>query len=304
MKKLMIALSLLLGPVSGAEAGAALSQGFVETAPNVRIHYLVAGPDDADHILLLIPGWRQSSSIWTKQFDYFAARNYQIIAIDSRSQGGSSIVQSGNAPEDRAGDIQQVMSKLHLTNVTLVGWSQGVQDVAAYVGRFGTAAVDALVLVDSPLSYGPETATEAPEFTKVVLKRLAMYSREPAAYSKGLLHAQITAPTTADTYRHLAAESMKTPSDIGISMLVQDLFTVDRRPILKKFDKPTLIIASSKSTLLDAQRRMAAAIDDGRIAVIANASHAVFFDQPGQFNQILDEFVSYDCHGVAKKCFL
>jgi pimeloyl-ACP methyl ester carboxylesterase len=75
-------------------------------------------------------------------------------------------------------------------------------------------------------------------------------------------------------------------------MLTQDLFTTDRRLALKKFDKPTLVVASSKSPLLDAQRRMASALTEGQFIAIDHAAHAVFFDQPDKFNHRLATFVT------------
>ncbi|MFK2874545.1 alpha/beta fold hydrolase [Dyella lipolytica] len=258
----------------------------------MRIHYLQSGRADAPHTLLLIPGWRISASIWSKQLSYFSEHQYHVIAIDSRSQGSSDVVQTGNAPENRAADIQQVISELHLTHVILIGWSQGAQDVAAYVNRFGTSAVEGLALIDSPVSAGPNDVTENPEFVKIILQGIASYAKDPRGYSDRMMHAIISTPTARETYAQLDDASLKTPTDIGISMLVQDLFTTDRRPTLKKFDKPTLVVASGKSPLLDAQRRMAVALPEGQFVAVDNAAHAVFFDQPDEFNHRLAAFVA------------
>lgn len=119
-------------------ARAAQQEGFTQGAGKVRIHYLQSGPAHARHTLLLIPGWRISASIWSRQLERFASHGDRVVAIDSRSQGQSSMVPAGNAPEDRAADIQRVIASLHLTHVVLMGWSQGAQDVAAYVNQFGT----------------------------------------------------------------------------------------------------------------------------------------------------------------------
>jgi non-heme chloroperoxidase len=153
-KLLSLAALALLTTLAHARASGKISEGFSAGADQVRIHYWYAGAQEAKHTLLLIPGWRISASIWLKQLDYFSDRGYRVIAIDSRSQGGSSIARSGNAPEDRAADIDRVIAGLHLKHVGLVGWSQGAQDVVAYVDRFGTGAVACLALIDSPVSAG------------------------------------------------------------------------------------------------------------------------------------------------------
>lgn len=289
----VLLLSLLLPPLAaaGATAPTRVTQGFTPGADGVRIHFLQAGPADAARSLLLVPGWQTSASIWSAQLDYFSAQGYRVIAMDPRSQGGSTVVQSGNAPEDRARDIQAVIAGLKLTHLTLVGWSQGVQDVAAYVGQYGTGALDALALVDSSVSAGPESVKDNPAFVQAILRYMAMYSRDPRAYSDGFMHAIISAPAPATTFAQLEDEFMKTPSDIGISMQMQDMFTVDRRSALKNFDKPTLVIASSQSEELDAQKQMAAALPQGRFVAVEHAAHAVFFDQPAQFDKLLEGFI-------------
>ena len=264
--------------------------GFTQGADRVRIHYLESGRSDASRTLLFIPGWRVSVTIWSQQLDYFAAHGFRVVAIDSRSQGESSIAAGGNAPENRAGDIQQVIASLHLRHVILVGWSQGAQDVAAYVDRFGTGSVDGLALIDSPVSAGPGDMAANPGFMKAIATGLATYAKNPRAYSDGMMRAIMHAPPATTSFASLDNEAMKTPVDTGISMLVQDLFTTDRRPYLKHFDKPTLVIASGESPLLDAQRQMARALPHATFAVIEHAAHAVFVDQPAVFERKLEAF--------------
>jgi non-heme chloroperoxidase len=288
----LFVLLLLLSPPPVLAA-----EGRIATAPGIEIHYREAGPADAAHQMLLIPGWRLSSSFWSGQIAYFSAQGYRVVAIDSRSQGGSTVVQQGNAPEDRASDIDAVIRGLKLKHLILIGWSQGAQDVAAYVGRFGTAALSGVVLVDSPVSAGPEDVTLNPGFIKVIAAGMGAYARDPAGYTDGMMHAIISTPTPAQTFAGLDAAAALTPVDTGISMLVQDLLAVDRRPDLKKFDKPTLVIASGQSPLLDNQRDMAKALPHGQFVVVDHAAHAVFFDQPQRFEGLLEGFVAKLDHG-------
>jgi non-heme chloroperoxidase len=289
MKLNAVALLFLSASVA-MPAGAAARNDFTAGGEGVRIHYLEAGAASAPHTLLLVPGWRVSAIIWSRQLDYFSTHGYRVVAIDSRSQGASSMRASHNAPEDRAADIQQVIANLRLAHVVLVGWSQGSQDVAAYVQRFGTSAVDRFVLVDSPVSGGPADFTDKPELIKAVVQGMAIYARDPRAFADGMMHRIISTPTSPQTYARLTQAFLLTPTDTGISMQVQDFFTTDRRPILAAFDKPVLVVASADSPLLGAQKSMAASVPHGKFISIEHAAHAVFFDQPDEFNRRLDEF--------------
>ena len=291
MKTWCLVLLVLLVPLCAVPTahGAPVS-GFTQGADGVRIHYLESGRSDASRTLLFIPGWRVSVTVWSQQLDHFAAHGFRSVAIDSRSQGESGIAAGGNAPENRAGDIHQVIANLHLRHVILVGWSQGAQDVAAYVDRFGTDSVDGLVMIDSPVSAGPNDIAANPGFMKAIAAGLASYAKSPRAYSDGMMRAIMHAPPAQISFASLDDESMKTPVDTGISMLVQDLFTTDRRPYLKHFDKPTLVLASGESPLLDAQRQMARALPHATFDAIEHAAHAVFVDQPAVFQRKLQAF--------------
>ncbi|WP_267226712.1 alpha/beta fold hydrolase [Dyella silvae] len=273
------------------------SEAFTEGADGVRIHYIEAGPANASRNVLFIPGWRVSAKVWTQQIDYFAAKGFHVIAMDPRSQGESTISASGNTPENRAQDVDRVISNLKLTHLTLVGWSQGAQDVAAYVAQFGTVSVDKIVLVDSPVSAGPADVTETSGMVKQVLQGLGQYARTPDAYSKGLIQAIMKAPPAPLTFDTLTTESLKTPVDTGISMLVSDILTTDRRPSLKKFDKPTLVIASGESLLLDAQKAMVQALPNAQFIAVDHARHAVFVDAPDDFNRALMRFIESPASG-------
>lgn len=292
MKKLLPAVLLCLGSVPALPARAAIAQRVVSGADGVRIHLLEAGPTRAARTLLLVPGWRVSAVIWRAQLEYFSRRGDRVIAMDSRSQGGSSVVYSHNDPESRARDIEKVITDLHLTGVILVGWSQGVQDVTAYVGQFGTTGISKLVLVDSTVSGGPQDVPDHPQFVKIVLTNMGRYSHDPAAYSRGMMHAIISAPAPPPVIADLVAQSLRTPPAVGIAMLTQDLFTRDRRPYLRKFDRPTLVIVSDRNPLMTEEKQMARRLPQGRLVVIAHAAHAVFFDQPAAFNRALASFIA------------
>lgn len=292
MRKLLPAMLLCLGSLAGLPAQAAMTESVVPGADGVRIHLLEDGPAAATRALLLIPGWLTSATIWRAQIQYFAARGDRVIAIDSRSQGGSSVVYSHNDPESRARDIRQVVTQLHLNDLVLVGWSQGVQDVAAYVDRFGTAGISKLVLVDATVSAGPADVSAHPQFVKIVLQHMALYSDDPSAYSRGFMQHIISAPTARPVMAALVDGFMKTPPAVGIAMQLEDLFTVDRRPYLKKFDRPTLVVVSDRNPFMTEEKQMADGLSNGRFVVIAHAAHAVFFDQPAAFDHALENFIS------------
>lgn len=274
------------------DAGAAPTpaERFIETAPQVRLRVIDTGPVGDAPTLVLVPGWGMSADIWREQIDTFRKQR-RVVSFDPRSQGDSSKMLEGNTPEMRARDLHALLAALGLKRIVLVGWSQGVQDVAAYVEQFGTASLAGVVLVDAPVSAGAQSVQAQPEAVAQELERMAIYGAHPEAYARGMLQAIIRRPLPKQDFDRLVADLLKTPTSIGQSMLLADLFGVDRTPALVKLDKPTLVIAAASSPEFDAQKAMAAKLPRGRFETIENAGHAVFVDQPQRFDALLGRFL-------------
>jgi microsomal epoxide hydrolase len=285
---LLLAACALL--VSGWCQAAAFSDGFVTMNDGARIHYVEGGKGHGA-TLLFIPGWTMDASVWHVQMATFAP-NHRVLTIDPRSQGESSKTPDGNTPEQRARDLASLMEQLKLEHVVLIGWSQGVQDVAAYVSQSGTARLDGIVLVDASVSSGPDFPNVQPQAAKTILGNMAIYAAQPRAYLQGMIQAIFRKPLGANEMKRMVDGSLRTPTSTGIAMLTLDLFAVDRRPVLAKFDKPTLIIASATSFELADQQAEVKRMPDARAIVIQNAGHAVFHDQPEKFERALREFLA------------
>jgi non-heme chloroperoxidase len=74
-------------------------------------------------------------------------------------------------------------------------------------------------------------------------------------------------------------------------MLIMDIFAVDRRPALAKINRPTLVIASTESPLLESQKKMAQAIVGAQLILVKGAGHALFVDDPRAFDEALERLL-------------
>ncbi|WP_158628917.1 alpha/beta fold hydrolase [Dyella choica] len=289
LQGLVASVLVALAPVIHADQAAAIGNGYFSTDDGARIHYLQAGQDRAAPALVLIPGWTLTASLWREQLQRFSAHR-RVIAVDSRSQGESSVMPTGNTPERRARDLHELLASLGIERCVLVGWSQGAQDVAAYVQQFGTGSLAGVVFVDSPVSAGTNELDLNKAFSKAILGGLSRYAAQPADYSAGMVRSIFRQPP-ADIDA-VIAQAQHTPPAVGTAMLVADIFGADRRPALKKIDRPTLVIASAQSPLLDAQRQMAASIGGARFIAVPNTRHAVFVDDPQAFDAALEQLLT------------
>jgi len=267
------------------------SSRVVKVGDGVSLRVIEAGDPGDGPALVFIPGWSTGADIWRHQIDKFA-KTHRVIAFDPRSQGESTKTTSGNTPETRAQDLHALLERLGVQRPVLIGWSQGVQDIAAHVERYGTKDLAGIVLVDAAISDGADGMAAQPQETAARFKMFALYQAHQREYLDGMMHAIISKPPSDGAIEGLVSVGMKTPADIGVAMLVADMFGVNRTPALKKIECPTLIIASAKSDELARQQTAANQIPHARFEKIEDAAHAVFIDQPDRFDELLKSFVA------------
>lgn len=272
------------------KASAPAEPGYVTVAEGVRLRVVDAGDRASRTTILFIPGWGTSSAIWREEMARWGLRA-RVVSVDPRSQGESTVTTHSNTPEQRARDLREVIAALGLTRVVLVGWSQGVQDAAAYAGAFRGQDIAGYVLVDATVSAGPRAAVQQPERLAQQLSRFALYQRYPRQYLRGMMEAIIRSPAGRGRIDELVDIGMHTPPELGTSMLVMDFLAVDRQQALASFDRPTLVVAASDSDELEGLREMSRKIAGARFETIDGAGHAVFLDQPARFHELLDRFV-------------
>src|SRR4029453_13200990 len=262
-----------------------------EVGEGISLRVIEAGPAGPGPTLVFIPGWSTSADIWRHQIDTFA-KTQQVIAFDPRSEGESTKTTSGNTPEIRAQDLHTLLERLGVRRPLLIGWSQGVQDLAAYIERYGTHDLAGLALVDAALSDGADGMATRPQEIAAQFKMFAVYQAHQEEYLDGMMRAIISKPQSDGAINQLVSTGMRTPPDIGVAMLIADMFGVNRTAALKKIDCPTLIIASAKSDELTRQQAAANQIPHARFETIEGAAHGVFLDQPDRFDDLLKSFVS------------
>jgi non-heme chloroperoxidase len=274
-----------------ADSASELRERKADVGESVSLRVIEAGKPEAQPALVFISGWSTGADIWRHQIDTFA-KTHRVIAFDPRSQGESTKTTSGNTPEMRAQDLHTLLERFGVRRSVLIGWSQGVQDVAAYVERYGTKDLAGIVLVDAAVSDGADGMAARSKETAEQFKMFAIYQAHQNEYLHGMMRAIISKPPSDDAIEQLVSTGMKTPSDIGVGMLIADMFGANRTPALKKIDCPTLIIASTKSFELSRQQAAANQIPHARFEKIDDAAHAVFIDQPDRFDGLLKSFVA------------
>jgi non-heme chloroperoxidase len=94
-------------------------------------------------------GWPLTADAWDDQLNLVASNGYRAIAHDRRGGGRSGQTWDGNNLDTYAEDLTQLLEKLDLHDVVLVGHSTGGGEVTRYIGRHGSRRIAKLVLVSA-----------------------------------------------------------------------------------------------------------------------------------------------------------
>src|SRR5437762_2513759 len=92
-------------------------------------------------------GWPLCSDAWDAQLLFFGLNGFRVIAHDRRGHGRSAQTWNGNDMDTWADDLAQLVEKLNLKNMILVGHSMGGGEIARYIGRHGNRRLAKAVLL-------------------------------------------------------------------------------------------------------------------------------------------------------------
>src|ERR1022692_3549876 len=117
-----------------------------ENSGNIDLYYEDHG---SGRPVVLIHGWPLSGASWEKQQSALLNAGHRVITYDRRGFGKSSQPTTGYDYDTFARDLHQVVTKLDLRDVALVGFSMGGGEVARYLGTYGTAGVSKAVFISA-----------------------------------------------------------------------------------------------------------------------------------------------------------
>jgi microsomal epoxide hydrolase len=274
-------IKLLVLLATALVASPATNSGFVTTSDGVKIHYLEAGRGPA---ILFVPGWTMPAGIWEAQIRHFSKR-WRVVAMDPRSQGESTQATEGHFPERRAQDIQEVVDRLKLAPVVLVGWSLGVPEVLTYVRQSGTGTLRAVALVDGDVGDDPN-----PQRSKEMWQWLKGMQLDRKRFAEEFVRGMYKKAQPEDYYHKLIALSLKTPTNTAVALLANTFAQGDWRPALAKLDRPVVYIVTPE--LKQQAEMVRAKFPKVRVEMFENSGHALFVDEADRFNRLLEEFLA------------
>lgn len=99
--------------------------------------------------VIFIHGWPLNHEMWEYQLAELPKHNLRCIAYDRRGFGRSDRPWERYDYKTLADDLNELITQLNLSKVTLVGFSMGGGEIASYIGKYGTDKIERVAFISS-----------------------------------------------------------------------------------------------------------------------------------------------------------
>ncbi len=228
--------------------------------------------------VLLLHGGFMCAETWAGQIPALA-RDYRVVAADSRGHGRTTLGEGPITYRGMAGDAAALIERLRLGRVHIVGWSDG--------GCAGLAlALERPEMVRSMTLLGtPYSTDNYSEDAKVSMERLLRPSSPSMLALRGLRRLLTPEPERDREFVKKMSAMWRGSPD----------FT---REELGRIEAPVLVIGCDRDEYLslwpDALRvfrETADAIPGARMEVVRGGTHSVHIERPGAVNRLMVDFL-------------
>ncbi len=218
--------------------------------------------------------------------------NYRIIAYDPRSQGRSTLTETGNNYYQHGRDLHDFLNFLELDDVILAGWSLGGITAYSYLEQFGCDRVRALISIDicpRPVRLN-DTGWGIGSVEDVRKIQASITSPDQSAFMRHYAgHSFLKGRAGDDFVEFICSQSMQTPATTA-ALSLADGNLCDYSGIARQVDQkiPVLHIVGENDTG-DAKKWTAANMPNARVHGLG--AHMMFWEFPVEFNDLVDTFL-------------
>jgi pimeloyl-ACP methyl ester carboxylesterase len=229
--------------------------------------------------LVLVMGYRLSSTAWPATFIEQLAQRFTVITLDNRGTGRSDRPVKGYAIANMARDVCRLLDELKFDQVHMLGYSMGGAIAQEFVRQFPDR-IKGLILC-ATMAGGPSATYAEPPVVRV-MRDLDGLTPEQAARR---IWSVTYAPGYLEKHRQLAEEQMRREIALPTPLHVADLqfqafAEFDGSQQLAAIRKPTLVLTGDLDRLISPQnsRKIARLIRGARLIIVPGCGHRVMWE--------------------------
>jgi 3-oxoadipate enol-lactonase len=247
---------------------------------SVAVHHVVEGPPDAPTVVLS-SSLGATHTMWERQVPALT-QHFRVVRYDTRGHGLSPVVPGPCTIQDLADDVVALLDRLDVERAHVVGLSLGGMTAIALAAG-NPERVDALALLCTSAHLPPAQGW---------LERAGTVRAE----GTGAVADTVVSRWYTDAFRHAhpdrVARAVATIASIppeGYAACCEAIAAMDLRDDLASIKAPTLALAGADdpATPPEHLQRIADAVPDARLVVVADAAHLANDEQPDIVNAAL-----------------
>lgn len=267
-----------------------------ENSGKIELYYEDHG---AGRAVVLIHGWPLSGGSWEKQLPALLDAGYRVITYDRRGFGESSKPSFGYDYDTLAADLDKVLTKLDLRDVTLAGFSMGGGEVARYLGKYGSERVSQAAFIAAIPPFFLKTSDNPDGVDGSIFDGIkkAIAADRPAFlaqffanfYNVDVLGGKLI----SDEVVRLSWSVGAGASPIG-SLACVSAWLTDFRGDLARINVPTLVVHGDQDRIVPlaaSGKRTHESVKGSRLVVVEGGPHGLNWTHAEQLNRALVEFL-------------
>ncbi len=244
--------------------------------------------------LLLLHGLGSRGEDWIFQTQALR-ESYRVITPDLRGHGDSPAAEGWHTMHDYAADVVHLLQDIDIPKLHIVGLSLG-GGVALQMGVEFPDMVESLTIVNAGATLRVPTRRLHSAAVRLALLATGQKERLGEWVAAGLF-------PRADQFelRAAAAERIASNARPNYFRAILAILRFDLRKRVHLIQAPTLVVAGDLDTTvpLESKVKLARAIPNARLEIIAGSGHATPLDAPIEFNRILLDFLGEQVRSTA-----
>ncbi len=250
--------------------------------------------------VIFIHGWPLNHEMWEYQLSELPKHNLRCIAYDRRGFGKSDRPWESYDYETLADDLNELITQLNLSEVTLIGFSMGGGEIASYIGKYGTDKIEKVVFVSSVTPFRLKTednpdGTDKQTFDDTIHK---IEEDRPAfllEFGKKFYGVEEQKQGVSQALLNWNQMLCLMSSAKATVDCVHSFSETDFREDIKKITVPVLIIhgdADKTVPIKASGDKTAAMLPHAKYIVYRNAPHGLFITEKEKLNADLISFIT------------
>jgi non-heme chloroperoxidase len=267
-----------------------------ENSGSIDIYYEDHG---SGRPIVLIHGYPLNGRSWEKQLPVLLDAGHRVITYDRRGFGMSSQPTTGYDYDTFTADLNTIMEKLNLRDVTLCGFSMGTGEVTRYLGKYGSSRIQSAIMLGPIPPFLLKTADNHDGVDNAVFDQImAAIRTDRYAYLKDFFDNFYN----VDKFRGSRISDQAVQASFNVAagasahatLACVPTWLTDFRDDLTENDVPTLVVQGTEDRILPIDstgRRLPGMIKDVRLLEIDQGPHNIGWTHYEQVNKAMLDFL-------------